>query len=124
MKRKLIIGDHEVIMYECGIFRKSEIGRINWIGGKEYDFHRIDAFRVKERYRKQGIGKSMLDGLINVVKSCSGNIIEVYPNSEQYEGESIVENELLYKIYECMGFELVNPNANRHKPNNKMTIKF
>ncbi len=111
-------GWAEAVAYK-DFFRKREIGRIGMAVEGEYE---IKYFRVREAVRHQGIGKKLMDKMVQEVIKDGGTSLSVYPHSELYEGETYIKNELLYKIYKELGFEFVKKNVDMNSSNNKMIM--
>lgn len=84
--------------------------------------YEIKYFRVREAVRHQGIGKKLMDKMVQEVIKDGGTSLSVYPHSELYEGETYIKNELLYKIYKELGFEFVKKNVDMNSSNNKMIM--
>lgn len=107
--------------YKNGIIRKIDVGEIGL--AQEHDYFLIRYFQVKEKYRNKGVGKELLNTIIRELQNVNYSYIEVVPNSDPYEGESYIDNEKLYSIYQHLGFEFVDENADPKAYNNKMRLK-
>ena len=101
-----------------------EICHICMIADADANYFRIDSFGVDEKYRKKGVGRKLIEAMIAEVKRIGGNTIIVYPSPECYADEESLDVEMLYKIYEKLGFSLENPAADCKKRDNKMTMCF
>lgn len=110
----------EVTAYS-GIIKRVEIGAIH--AREVNDYVQIDGFRVKEGFRGKGIGKRLLEKLVEQAKECENYKMIVFPISDPYPGETIIEPKKLYKIYEKMGFKLENQDEDTSRPGQKM-IKY
>ena len=119
-----IFKDDAVAKAYKGIFKKEEIGTIGMTVYKdnENSIFQIEYFRVRESFRKQGIGRKLISAMIEEAKKADCCEIIVYPESESYEGEHDIEIELLYKIYEKYGFKFTDETASRNISNNKMVL--
>ena len=119
-----ICKDYAVAKAYKGIFLKKEIGTIGMTvyKDKENSFFQIEHFRVRESFRKQGIGRKLISAMIEEAKKADCCEIIVYPESESYEGEHDLEIELLYRIYEKYGFKFTDESASRNISNNKMIL--
>lgn len=118
---EMINDGAEAIAYK-GIFHKREIGVITMLAQPDSNYYRLDQFRVKEKVRNRGLGRKLLTKMIEEIRRAGGTSLIVYPNSEPYPGDTEVESEKLYKIYEHLGFALEDPQADRSRPNNKMIM--
>lgn len=107
-----------------GIIRKREIATIGMNANFDSDEYQIEFFRVREEERNKGIGSKLLNYIVNEAKKCGCKRLVVYPNSESYEGDKIIEPQCLYTIYEHLGFKLEDSRADRTRPNNKMILKI
>jgi GNAT superfamily N-acetyltransferase len=107
--------------YKKGFIRKIEVGEIGL--AQSCDYFLIRYFHVKEKYRNKGVGKELLNTIIEELQTENYSYIEVVPNSDPYEGESYIDNEKLYSIYQHLGFEFVDENADPKAYNNKMRLK-
>lgn len=86
--------------------------------------YRIDAFRVRESVRNLGIGRALMDEMVNEMRNVKENSLIVYPHSEPYDGENNTERHLLYSIYESFGFVMDDVNADRNKLDQKMVLNI
>lgn len=120
---KLVVNGGEAVAYK-GAFRKMEVGRIAITPIFEEDCCKIQCFRVREKLRKNGIGKRLLEKMIQQVEDADFKSLVVYPNSEPYDGDSYVEPQQLYMIYKNLGFEFVDERVTMSKPSNKMIMKL
>ena len=107
-----------------GFIIKKEIGCINIIANPNFGFFKIESFRVKEKYRKTGIGRQLLDAMVHEISKVGGGNLMVYPNSEPYEGDSYINHPNLYQIYEHLGFVLEDPSSDKSRPNHKMILEI
>ena len=103
-----------------GRFFPHEIGYLDMICSDNYV--QIDHFRVREEERGNGIGRKLMDALLDRLNKAGYTEIVVYPNSEPYEGDSYLEPAKLYEIYGKLGFVLADKNADTSKSNNKMIL--
>ena len=94
------------------------------IAHADANYFRIDSFGVEEKYRKKGVGRKLLEAVIAEAKRIGGNTIIVYPSPECYADEKPLDIEVLYKIYEKLGFTLNDSTADYKKRDNKMTKHF
>lgn len=100
-----------------GIICKYEIGTI--MVDKISTYYQIRYFCVREKYRQLGVGKKLLNAVLQEIENSE---VIVYPNSEAYSGETPIENETLYTIYEHLGFQLEEEHADRKKVNERMKL--
>lgn len=110
-----------IIAYN-NIFTKQEIGRLELIINPTADYYRIDGFRVHQKWRNKGVGRRLIQQAKKIVKANGGKRFLVYPNSEPYKGEDYVEPEVLYKIYQHLGFQLEDLSADIKKPDHLMVM--
>ena len=110
-----------IIAYN-NIFTKQEIGRLELIINPTADYFRIDGFRVHQKWRNKGVGRKLIQQAKKIVKVNGGKRFLVYPNSEPYKGEDYVEPEVLYKIYQHLGFQLEDLSADIKKPDHLMVM--
>lgn len=82
---------------------------------------RIFQFRVRDMFRKNGLGRMLLQLAINALNANMESVI-VYPNSEVYDDEKLLKSEELYFIYEHFGFKLCDLECDRSQPNHKMIL--
>lgn len=106
------------------VISNREIGHIYMIADADTNYFRIDRFGVEEKYRKNGVGRKLIEAMIDETKRIGGNRIIVYPNPECYADEEPLDIETLYKIYGSLGFSLDNPDANTKMRDNRMTMYF
>ena len=107
----------------AGLFRKKELGVI--VMSAEANCFWLTHFRVRESYRNKGIGKLLLQAMIEEAARAGGKEHAVWPSSETYDEEKPVDEELLYKIYEKLGFRFDAEDSDGSEFNIKrMIIKF
>ena len=109
-----------------GFIHKEEIATISIsknIESGEYKYS-VKLFKVKQVIRNQGVGRKLMDCMVEEVQKTGGNQIVVFPKSDPYKGEEEVKPQLLYEIYERLGFRMTEPMVDRTKPNNEMTMKL
>lgn len=101
--------------YENIIFtayeQKTEVGLIQ-VKPQSSNYFQIELFYVTEQYRRQGIGKKLLKKLINKLKSLNCTTLTVVPASVSYDGDSVIDRQTLYTIYQNLGFQFQKPNNN------------
>lgn len=114
--KKILKDGIEVKAYK-GIICKYEIGTI--MVEKISTYYQIKYFRVRENYRQLGVGKKLLNAVLQEIENRE---VIVYPNSEAYSGETPIENETLYTIYEHLGFQLEEEYVDRKKANERMKL--
>lgn len=114
--KKILKDGIEVKAYK-GIICKYEIGTI--MVEKISTYYQIKYFRVREKYRQLGVGKKLLNAVLQEIENRE---VIVYPNSEAYSGETPIENETLYTIYEHLGFQLEEEYVDRKKANERMKL--
>lgn len=106
-----------VKIYPCN----KEIGILGFVEGDE-GYCRIDFFRVREAEREKGIGRRLLETAIEELRKHGYTEIIVYPKSEPYEGDSYIEPQELYEIYQHLGFCFTEENVDRERCNNEMKL--
>ena len=83
----------------------------------------ITWFLVKPNERKKEIGKELLQYVVQFAKA--SNISKIWvapiPFAEQ-ENDCKLPLGFVYAIYEHLGFQFANPNADRKKEGNKMYL--
>lgn len=76
-----------------------------------------------EAERKRNVEKAQTACRLAIdVGSLGSDPTSIFPKIIQYEGETYIKNELLYKIYKELGFEFVKKNVDVNSSNNKMTM--
>lgn len=110
-----------IIAYD-NIFTKQEIGRLELIIDPAADYFRIDGFRVHQKWRNKGVGRRLIQQAKKIVKVNRGKRFLVYPNSEPYGGEDYVDPEVLYRIYQHLGFQMKDLSADLKKPDHLMIM--
>ena len=103
---------------------KKKIGHICMLVDADANYFRIDSFGVEEKYRQKGVGRKLIESMIVEAKQIGGNAIIVYPSPECYADEEPMGIEVLYRVYEKLGFTLDSPTADYKKRDNKMTMRF
>ena len=69
------------------------------------NYYQIDRFCVHEDYRQKGYGKLLIEHLVNLaIENMDVQFIQVYPKSEDELSEALIEQPLLYSIYQKYGF--------------------
>lgn len=116
---KHLFYDHATATAYIG---REEVGTIVLTGSP--GLYRIDAFRVRESMRSLGIGRFLMDEMVSDMQGTGENILTVYPHSEPYDGDAIIERHLLYSIYERYGFVMEDANADRDKLDQKMVLNI
>lgn len=114
--KKILEDGIQVTAYK-GIICKYEIGTL--MVEEISTYYQIKYFRVREKYRQLGVGKKLLKAVLQEIENKE---VIVYPNSEAYSGETRIENETLYTIYEHLGFQLEEEHADRKKANERMKL--
>ena len=102
----------------------SEIGRIGAVVDADVHYFKIDHFRVKELWRKKGIGRCLLNELLSIVAEKGCEQIFVYPKPESYEGEKDITIEEAYEIYKKLGFKFSEERVNESEYNNEMVLNI
>lgn len=107
-----------VTVYRIAFIHVKEVGTIRVNIFKDYS--QIEFFRVKESYRAYGIGRMLMTRIENLLKKRECSLLIVYPHSEAYEEETLMQPEVLYMIYEHLGFRLEDSSADRKRLIRKM----
>lgn len=111
------------VAYE-GIILKREIGWIR-IACNVYDAKcNIQLFHVKDKYRRKGIGRKLLEEAEKELKKHDYSILEVCPCPESFDDEADISIEELYMMYSKLGFEFEDKKADLSKRGNKMYKKI
>lgn len=85
----------------------------------------IQQFRVKEKFRNQRIGKALITtGKEILIQYYNAEILTVCPISFPYPGESSFPIKNLYFVYQKLGFEPIDKNADLDKSGSKMYMKL
>lgn len=105
---------------------KDEIGNIEFnIIEKNITKSEIVQFRVREKIRNQSIGKALLTkGKEILIHYYNAEILTVCPISDPYPGESYLPIKDLYHVYQKLGFQLIDKNADLNNAGNKMFLKL
>ena len=108
-------------------FRKTKvIGRIEYNliqRSQKENILTITWFLVKPNERKKGIGKELLQYVVQFAKASNISKIWVIPTPfAEQENDCKLPLEFVYAIYEHLGFQFANPNADRKKEGNKMYL--
>lgn len=105
---------------------KDEIGNIEFnIIEKNITESEIVQFRVREKIRNQSIGKALLTkGKEILIHYYNAEILTVCPSSDPYPDESYFPIKDLYCVYQKLGFQSINKNADLNKSGNKMHMKL
>lgn len=105
---------------------KDEIGNIEFnIIEKNITESEIVQFRVREKIRNQSIGKALLTkGKGILIHYYNAEILTVCPISDPYPGESYLPIKDLYHVYQKLGFQLIDKNADLNNACNKMFLKL
>lgn len=112
------------------IFKKltenDEIGMIEFNIIKD-DINRaeITEFRVREKFRKKNIGKSLLTkGKTILVQYYNAKRLYVCPISDPYSNESCIPKKDLYSIYEKLGFQFKDTNSTLNTSDKQMYMQL